>query len=257
MKQVTASVISNIELMPGVYLIKANAPEIASVAKPGQFVMVSCGQDVILRRPLSVHQVVNSCQLLLLFNLVGKGTSWLAQRQKNEHISLLGPLGNGFTVDSNSKRLLLIAGGLGIAPLAFLAYETLAQEKEVTLLLGAVNASQLYPRKLLPSKNKIVMTTEDGSAGKKGMVTDILPDYIEQADQIFTCGPLPMYQSISNLMQQRSWHKPVQISLENRMGCGIGTCYSCSIKTNHGMKTVCHDGPVFNMNEIIWQEVKI
>ena len=257
MKQITKSILSNTALMPGVYLLKVNAPEIASVARPGQFVMISCGQDVILRRPFSIHQVVDSRQLLFLFNVVGKGTSWLAQLQNGEQINLLGPLGNGFTLKPSLKRLLLIAGGLGIAPLAFLSYNALAQKKEVTLLLGAAKASQIYPQNLLPDKIKAIVTTEDGSIGKKGIVTDVLPDYINQADQIFACGPIPMYQSIFNLMQQRSWQKPVQISLETRMGCGIGTCYSCSIKTTSGMKTVCHDGPVFNMREIIWEEVKI
>ena len=257
MKQVSASTICNTELMPGYHLLCVEAPDIASEAQPGQFVTVRCGPDLILRRPLSIHRVDNSYQLSILFAVVGKGTRWLSQRQKNEKIDLLGPLGNGFHIEKASRDLLLVAGGTGIAPLVFLAQQALKQGKSVKLLLGARTKEGLYPRERLPDGLEIADTTEDGSSGVKGMVSGILPDYIDQADQVYACGPEAMYQTIASQMQQQHTKKSVQISLEVRMGCGLGACFGCSIKTKHGMKKVCLDGPVFNLDEVLWQEVKI
>lgn len=233
------------------------APDIAAIARPGQFVTVSCGQELTLRRPLSIHQVANSGQLQLLFGIVGRGTSWLSARQQGETLDLLGPLGNGFSIEPASRNLLLVAGGIGIAPVAFLAQQALSEGKSVTLLLGAGTDAGLYPRRLLPGGIETIVATEDGSSGTKGMITDILPDYVDWADQIYACGPLVMYQTIATNNQQRRVRKPVQISLEVRMGCGLGACYGCGIRTRRGMKQVCLDGPVFNLDEIIWREVRI
>jgi len=231
------------------------APDIASEARPGQFVTVSCGSGVTLRRPLSIHRVDNSNQLSILFAVVGNGTQWLSQRLKGETLDMLGPLGNGFSVDPDSQSLLLLAGGIGIAPLAFLAQQALAQKKSVTLLLGARTVAGLYPQQLLPDGINTFTVTEDGSDGIKGMITDILPEFESQADQIYACGPKAMYQAMAKKGQQTK--KPIQISLEVRMGCGLGACYSCSIETEHGLKQVCHDGPVFNLDEINWEKVQI
>ena len=219
--------------------------------------MINCGQELTLRRPISIHQVNNSSQLYLLFAVVGQGTLWLSQRQKGETLDLLGPLGNSFSIQSTSNKLLLLAGGMGIAPLTFLAQQALAQSKHVSLLLGARTKDQLYPQKHLPNGIQTLITTEDGSAGKKGMVTDILPDMTDWADQICACGPPAMYQTIAEQRQRLEIKIPTQVSLEVRMGCGLGACYGCSIKTSHGMKQVCQDGPVFDLEEILWQEVVV
>jgi dihydroorotate dehydrogenase electron transfer subunit len=257
MMQVKASILSNTKLMAGAHLLELNAPEIAAAAMPGQFVMVDCGPDVILRRPFSIHDVNNSSQISILFNVIGKGTSWLAHCKKGTGIDLLGPSGNGYTIRPTAKHLLLIAGGIGIAPLVFLSKQALAQGKEITLLLGARTSSGLYPKNHLPDKIQTIIATEDGSSGRKGMVSDILPDFLEDADEVFACGPLGMYRAIVNVMKRMSIKKNVQVSLETRMGCGIGSCYGCSIRTTKGMKMVCKDGPIFSTETIIWQEVKV
>lgn len=257
MKQVSATIISNTELMPGNYLINISAPDISCEAKPGQFIMVNCGPEFILRRPLSIHQVVNSDQLSILFCVVGKGTSWLSRAQKGDNLDLLGPLGNGFTIEPATRNMLLVAGGIGIAPLMFLAYYGLAKGKSVTLLLGSPTVAQLYPPDILPGGLRTVLATEDGSIGTKGMITDVLPDFIDWADQVFACGPLPMYLSMFNLIRARRFKKNVQVSLEIRMGCGIGACYGCGVKTKVGMKRICRDGPVFDLKDILWQKIKI
>ena len=256
MKQTLAPVISNIEVMPGAHLIWLDSPEIAIAARPGQFVMVRCGEETLLPRPLSVHQV-DGGKMALLFAIVGKGTEWLSQRQTGDKLDIFGPLGNGFSINSDSKNLLLVAGGIGIAPLRFLADEAVEQGKEVTLLMGAQTSSRLYPERLLPLGIGLAQTTEDGSAGERGMITNSFRGFVSfaVADQVFACGPMPMYRDMVLRKQElRLEEKPVQISLEVRMGCGRGLCYSCTVKTKEGLKQVCKDGPVFNLDDILWDE---
>jgi len=259
LKQAAASIISNSEVMPGVYLTWLESPQIASVSHPGQFVMVRCGEECILRRPLSAHQLSNQnkkANLAILFTIVGKGTHWLSQQHAGNKIDLLGPLGNGFSIHPDLHNLLLVAGGIGIAPLCFLAQDALSKGCSVTLLLGASTASQLYPSHLLPSKIKLITATEDGTTGKKGLITDLLPEYVGKADQIFACGPMSMYRDMAlNKQELKLEGKPVQVSLEMRMGCGLGVCYGCTIKTKNGLKQVCKDGPIFDLDDILWDEL--
>jgi len=256
LRQAKTAVISNNEIMPGVYLIWLDCPPIVSPAQPGQFVMVRCGEglEYQLRRPLSIHQL-DGKRLALLFNVVGKGTRWLSQCQAGDNLDLLGALGNGYSVHPGSHNLLLVAGGIGIAPLVFLAQQALNQRCSVTLLLGAPTASQLYPQYLLPSEVQLIIATEDRTAGKKGLITDLLPDFIDWADQIFACGPTSMYQTMATQKQQLLKTKPVQVSLEVRMGCGLGVCYGCTLKTKSGLRQVCKDGPIFDLQDILWDEV--
>lgn len=212
--------------------------------------MVRCGEETILRRPLSIHQIEGD-RLAILYTVIGKGTQWLATRQPGEGVDILGPLGNGFMVDDDSRNLLLVAGGMGIAPLVFLADKAVAEGRDVTLLYGTANND----RYAVPTGIREVAATEDGSVGHQGMITELVPEYLEATDQTFTCGPLPMLQNIANMseLEERS----VQVSLEMRMGCGFGVCYSCTIKTVDGLKQVCKDGPVFELNNIVWEEIRI
>ncbi len=242
--------------MPGVYLIWLESPQIASTSQQGQFVMLLCGEETLLRRPLSIHQLADSSKLAFLFNVVGKGTHWLAQCQVGDNIDLLGPLGNGYSIHSESHKLLLLAGGIGIAPLRFLTDEALRRECSVRLLLGASTATQLYPKHLLPSGIEFSIVTEDETAGEKGMITEFIPEYIDWADQVFACGPTEMYRDMARRKQDLKLEgKPVQISLEVRMGCGRGICYGCTLETRGGLKQVCQDGPVFDLDDIIWDEL--
>jgi len=269
LNQVKATVISNEQLWGAhwaygrrkslsTWLMWLNCPEVTSKAKPGQFIMANCGQECLLPRPFSIHQVNDKGAMALLYAVLegGKGTHWLSQRQKDDTVELLGPLGNGFFINSGSNNLLLVAGGIGIAPLRFLAQEALYQGYSVTLLLGAPTANQLYSKHFLPPEAELIIATEDGTAGKKGMITDLLPDFIDWADQIFACGPIAMYHNMSADVQRELFkNKPVQISLEVRMGCGLGVCYGCTVKTKNGLKQVCKDGPVFDLENIVWDEL--
>ncbi len=257
MKQGFAPIISNTEVMPGVYLIWLECPQIATEAQPGQFVMVHCGEETLLRRPLSIHQLAKQLtpptKLAFLFTVVGKGTYWLSQRQAGNNIDLLGPLGNGYSIHPASHNLLLVAGGIGIAPLCFLAQQASKQGRSIKLLLGGRTAAQLYPSDLMPGGIDIIYTTEDATFGRRGRVTVLVPDYFDWADQIFACGPLPMYLNLAENFPQLK--KPVQISLEVKMGCGRGVCYGCTVKTKRGLKQVCKDGPVFDFEDILWDKL--
>ena len=277
MKQVSAKVINNEQILKELErrharnilhssIIWLRCPDIAREAQPGQFVMVRCGEECILPRPFSIHQVNDDC-IALFFGVWddGKGTGWLSQRHIGDTIYLLGPLGNCFSIHSTSHNLLLVAGGIGIAPLRFLADQSLKQGYSVTLLLGASgaskpsgapNPSQLYPEDLLPPQIEIHTITSSPD-GQKDMVLDLLPKYVDWADQIFACGPMPMYRDMANEYYQLLKHKAVQVSLEVRMGCGRGICYACTIKTKQGLKQVCKDGPVFALDNILWDELAL
>jgi dihydroorotate dehydrogenase electron transfer subunit len=255
MKLVNARVISNEEVLPNIYLMSFEAPGIASLAKPGQYVMVHCGEgyDMPLRRPLGIHRISKD-GISLLYSVVGRGTEWLSQRKAGELVDLFGPLGNGFEVYPSSRNLLLVAGGVGIAPLLVLAEHAKAKKLKVRLVIGEKNAAKIYPERLMPSGIKPLLTTEDGSLGQKGMVTDILPKLVPEADQVFICGPLAMYRAIAR-MGKKLGNKPMQVVLETVMGCGVGACLSCSIETRRGRKLVCKDGPVFEFRDIIWDKM--
>ena len=250
--QIRARVKSNSELMPRTRLVWLDAPGIAELARPGQFVMVRCGEghDPLLRRPLSIHRVDSTGRVALLFEVVGRGTSWLSGRAEGDIVDLMGPLGSGFLVKPAAKNLLLVAGGIGIAPLAFLAEEATGLGRTVTVLLGAGKATQLCPGSQLPTGISIVKGTEDGSEGRKGLVTQIVGEFVGQADQVFACGPAAMYRSMTKLDCLKG--KSVQVSLEERMACGVGACYGCTVKTRMGLKQVCQDGPVFDLADIVW-----
>ena len=260
MKQVTATIIDNRQFsfqprqsgsraLLGFQLIWFRCPQIEK-AKPGQFVMVRCGEECVLPRPFSIHQV-NDDKIALWIAVWedGKGTKWLSQRQAGDAIDIFGPLGNGFSIHPTSHNLLLLAGGVGIAPLYFLTQAAITKQHSVTLIHGASSKLNLYPEKM-PSGIELVMVNEE-DMGKK--VTDLLPDYTDWADQVFACGPVPMYKAMAQIPELKV--KPVQISLEVRMGCGRGVCYGCTIKTRNGLKQVCQDGPVFDLDDILWDEL--
>jgi dihydroorotate dehydrogenase electron transfer subunit len=257
MKQIKARINSIIEAMPETYLAWLEAPEIVPmISGPGQFVMAPCGDDTFLPRPFSIHRT-DGGQIALLFKVVGKGTGWLSQRKKGESLDIFGPLGNGFTVHPDSQNLLLVGGGIGIAPLCFLADSALREGKVVTVIQGARSADCLFPisspQKLfnggvMPASLHVINATEDGSEGFKGLATQLIPHYLKNIDQVFACGPMAMYKTMAQLPELKG--KDVQLSLEIMMGCGTGVCYGCTIKTKKGLKQVCKDGPVFKMGEI-------
>jgi dihydroorotate dehydrogenase electron transfer subunit len=258
MKQMLAPVVSGCEAIPGIYLLWLEAPEIADGIAPGQFVMVACGADTLLRRPISIHRTSGDRLALLVAN-VGRGTDWLSKRRTGDSLDIIGPLGKGFVIDEKARNVLLVAGGMGIAPLVFLADRAVGTGKKVTLIVGARTADGLLPVStsqktydsgVMASSINVVNATDDGSEGFKGLATDLIPAYLDSIDQVFACGPAEMYRTMSGMKELNG--KCVQISLEIMMACGIGVCYGCTIRTKIGLKQVCKDGPVFEMGEVEW-----
>ena len=252
-QRVLADVAHNCQIADGLHLLQLNAPEIAAIAHPGQFAMLQCAGGAFLRRPLSIHRLSPDKTLVsFLFAVLGKGTQWLTQTKVGDKIDILGPMGSSFNLLPSSSNILLLAGGLGLAPLVFLADEALSRGICVNLAYGTAT-NQRYDKQLLPQALHLIEFTDDGSYGKHGLVTECIHDYLNSADQIFACGPLPMYRAMSAQASFKDMN--VQVSLETRMACGLGVCYGCTINTVSGLQQVCHHGPVFNMEDVIWKEM--
>lgn len=240
------------ELYPHTWVVWFQAPEICRKAKVGQFLMVRCGEgdDPLLPRAFSIHRLRDGAECAILFTVVGRGTAWLSRRTPGDHTPIFGPLGHGFSVRSGARNLLLVAGGIGVAPFAWFADERAARGDSLTLLLGARSADQLFPAELLQPEVEVVTCTDDGSAGRRARVSELMPDYLLWADQVFACGPTPMFRAMAAELRRAAWRKPVQALLEERMACGTGICYSCAVQTRRGLRLVCKDGPCFDLRDV-------
>ncbi len=256
MQQFNGLVIDNLEVMPSVFRLKMEVPEaVVNGAIPGRFVHLLCSEsyDPLLRRPFSLHRTDRQNRTIsLLYQVVGRGTSWLSTRRAGDLLDALGPLGNGFRLGPSMQRLLLVGGGIGQAPLVAAAENAIRHGVAVVYAAGARNEEGLLPAGYLPEEVEYRVVTDDGSAGSRGMVTDLFAGLLGWPDQVFACGPEPMYRQMAAIARGAGIRRGmVQISLEQRMACGIGACYSCVAETRRGLKKVCKDGPVFDLMEVI------
>jgi dihydroorotate dehydrogenase electron transfer subunit len=198
----------------------------------------------------------DGAEFSVLFDVVGRGTEWLACRRPGDHVFVYGPLGRGYSVRRGTQNLLLVAGGIGVAPLVWLADDAVAAGKSVTLLIGAATAEGVFPAHLLPPEVEVIVTTEDGSLGQRGLVTEPFAEHLSWADQVFACGPNAMFQALAEVVRQcegpgvRRGQKRVQVLLEEVMACGTGICYGCGVRTRKGVKLVCKDGPRFELRDV-------
>lgn len=217
-----------------------------SVCKPGQFVNIAL-DGLYLRRPISVCDWEEDGTLTLAYKVVGKGTSQMAAMEAGAELEVLTSLGNGFTVEHECRKPVLIGGGIGTAPLYKLAKALSAQSKQVTVICGFRKAEEIFYKEEFEALDnvRLIIATEDGSYGVKGFVTDALKDV--DADWFYSCGPMPMLKAVCS-----SSDLPGEASLEERMGCGFGICMGCTCKTMTGGKRICKEGPVFNRSEIVW-----
>lgn len=219
--------------------------------KPGQFVQVAVpgAKDVFLRRPISINFVDNDRLQLLVMN-AGRGTNVLCHAKEDDVLNIVLPLGNGFdTADCANKRYVLIGGGVGVAPLLYLGKVLVDGGADVTFLLGARTADLLLEKNRFTAIATTYISTEDGSEGDRGFVTQnhILS---EKFDQWICCGPTPMMKAVAALARERQAR--CSVSLENMMACGVGACLCCVEKTVRGNRCVCTEGPVFDINELTW-----
>lgn len=222
---------------------------------PGQFVHVHIEDSptTYLRRPISVNMVdYERNEILLLVAAIGEGTRHLVRKKPGEKVNCLLPLGNSFTMPrSTDERVLLVGGGVGIAPMLFLGKRLVEMGVRPSILLGARTADELLEKDMFSELGDLYLTTEDGSEGEKGYVTNhsILKE--KQFDRIATCGPKPMMMSVARYAKQNDIE--CEVSLENDMACGLGACLCCVEDTTDGHICVCTEGLVLNIKKLLWQ----
>ena len=222
---------------------------------PGQFVEVRVdgSPSTFLRRPISINFVDReNNELWLLVATVGDGTKQLAKLKFGDVLNCVLPLGNGFTPAKQGEKVLLVGGGVGVAPLLYMGAEMKRQGFEPTFLLGARTADDLLMLPVFNMYGRVYVTTEDGSMGEKGFVTNHSILNQERFDRISTCGPTPMMKAVACYARQNN--VDCEVSLENLMACGLGACLCCVEKTTEGNLCVCKDGPVFNIKKLLWQD---
>ena len=222
---------------------------------PGQFVEVRVdgSPSTFLRRPISINFVDReNNELWLLVATVGEGTKQLAKLKFGDVLNCVLPLGNGFTPAKQGEKVLLVGGGVGVAPLLYMGAEMKRQGIEPTFLLGARTANDLLMLPIFNKYGRAYVTTEDGSMGEKGFVTNHSILNQEHFDRISTCGPTPMMKAVARYARQNN--VDCEASLENLMACGLGACLCCVEKTTEGNLCVCKDGPVFNIKKLLWQD---
>lgn len=222
---------------------------------PGQFVEVRVDNtpSTFLRRPISINNVdYDHNELWLLVAAVGDGTRQLQKLQKGDRLNCVLPLGNSFTMPTDStQKVLLVGGGVGVAPLLYFGKLIKAMGGEPTFLLGARSAKDVLERELFEQVGRVLITTEDGSEGEKGFVTNHSVLAQEHFDRISTCGPKPMMMAVARYAFKNDIE--CEVSLENKMACGVGACLCCVEKTVEGNKCVCKEGPVMNIKKLTWQ----
>jgi dihydroorotate dehydrogenase electron transfer subunit len=246
-------------------LLSVFAPGIAERASAGQFVHVRPGHgwDPLLRRPYSFCRIDRrGGEIELIVKPLGTGGEWIAERRPGDTLDLLGPLGTAFVVRRDTRNLLLVAGGTGIAPMRVIA-EQEASRRSVTLVFGGRGVAYLWPSDRLPASVEYVTTTDDGSFGVKGRVTDVLPPLLAWADQLFGCGPWAMLAALGRMRDDamrgptvpgRQVLGDAQIAVEQHMGCAMGVCRACVIVTKPGNARVCREGPVFALGDVLFEQ---
>lgn len=255
--KVKCELVKKEKLIDGIYKFSVKAPEIAKNAKPGQFLEIKISEtgEPFLRRPISIYNISKEEGIVeFIFQVKGKGTELLAKVEVGKEIDIMGPLGFGSFKIENYKNVAIIGGGIGTYPLHELAKE-LKEKSNVTMYMGFRNKELVTLEKEFEAvSDRLVITTDDGSYKEKGFAINFLKEDCknEKPDIIFACGPLPMLKAVREFAIEENI--PCQISLEERMGCGIGACLGCAVKVISGKEPrfghVCKEGPVFNAKDV-------
>jgi len=258
--QTKAKIIANKKIKERYWHLELESTLLARSAEPGQFIniKVSAGLEPLLRRPISIHKTSGK-KVKLFYEALGVGTQVLSSRQPGELLDIIGPLGNGFkyrhlvkaTGTSGKHQSIIIAGGMGVAPLVFLA-EKIRPKKPLVLIGAKTKQCVLCADDFRALGCKVSIATDDGSQGFKGTVADLLKNVLGQQDsaELFSCGPHRMLKAVAEIAREKQI--PLQCSLEEHMSCGFGACLGCVVATKSGYQRVCQEGPVFPAEELIW-----
>ncbi len=256
-----ATILSQASAGRGYFRLVLRAPELAATAAPGQFVMlrVSENLDPLLARPFGIASLPTRTSIELMYRVVGRGTTLLTRMEAGRALNLLGPIGNGFPLPDKGVIPVLVSGGSGFPPLHFLSLKTGALAH---VFIGARDKDCLPPSSVVASFRKhsaqVHVATEDGSAGQRGMTTDVLQSFLKKKERstlidLYACGPHGMLAAVSRIAAEHGIL--CYVSMEERMACGVGTCMGCSVPVKTGgYKRVCKEGPVFDSREIEWGE---
>lgn len=249
-------IVENRQVDSHYYLMKVESSSMCEVSKPGQFFMFRCKNGInILRRPISLHDVDKENGTLdFYYEVKGRGTTEFSHLKFGDILDIQGPLGKGFSIEIENKTTLLIGGGMGLAPMKYLLNSLLERGNRVIFIAGGRNSSalQILQNFNLEGKNiELHIMSDDGSLGERGNVIEKMRDILKHnhVDRVYSCGPHRMMELVGEISNEKNiW---CEISLEERMACGVKACVGCSIKTLDGMKKVCHDGPVFDSKIIV------
>jgi dihydroorotate dehydrogenase electron transfer subunit len=256
-----AAIVSNKPAGRGYFRLVLRAPDAAAAAVPGQFVMlrVSENRDPLLARPFGICSLPSRSTLEIIYRVAGRGTSLLIGMEAGHSLDLLGPIGNGFPLPERGAAPVLVAGGSGFPPLHFFS---LRKGLPASVFIGARTRECLPPAAIVTSfrdaSARVRIATEDGSAGNRGMASDLLQTFLSGREGkgpfvIYACGPRAMLASVSRIAADHG--VPCFVSMEERMACGVGACMGCSVAVKAGgYRRVCKDGPVFDSREIDWSE---
>lgn len=230
-----------------IFKLSFQSKKISTKFKPGQFILIDCRENTYLRRPFSISNVIGE-KIEIIYKKIGKGTENLSRMKKGDILNIIGPLGNGFPIAKSGY--ILIAGGIGIAPLRSLS------RYYGILFYGTKSRREIVGLDAFKNRWKLEISTEDGSFGFKGKVVQLLSNFLKKnkIDGYTLCvaGPNQMYKELFHILENIT--ENCYVSLENRLACGVGMCMGCNIRTKTGFKKICSEGPVFKLNEIIWEE---
>ncbi|WP_201781503.1 dihydroorotate dehydrogenase electron transfer subunit [Sporosarcina globispora] len=257
MRQEQCTVISQIKLAENIYELTLQGELVHEMKDPGQFVhlKISEGYDPMLRRPISIAEILpDQSQFKMIYRAEGRGTAMLSKKSPGDYVDVLGPLGNGFPITEafGGETAMLVGGGIGVPPLYELSKQLESRGVKVIHVLGFQSASAVFYEEKFAQLGETYIATADGSVGTKGFVTDVIERIGFDFDILYSCGPTPMLKAL----ETRYPHKNVYLSLEERMGCGIGACFACVCHTGddpdgYSYKKVCSDGPVFKAGEVV------
>jgi dihydroorotate dehydrogenase electron transfer subunit len=241
-------------LNPDNFILELKAPGTLPPVFPGNFAQlrIDNSPDVFLRRPFSILDVDYKRNTISFYiKIIGNGTRMLGRLLQGSAVNIIYPLGNAFTMNPGA-RVLIVGGGTGIAPFIMLGRELQKEGTAITFLIGGRSDKDILLADLFSSYGQVLVTTEDGSRGVKGMVTDhpVFHNSTFPFDRVYTCGPGAMMKAVARIAMQHGI--PCEASLENTMACGFGACLSCVVETRYGNKCTCTSGPVFNVSDVIW-----